>query len=1387
MRALWKWIAGIVAIVLLLVAAVFGFYFWLDTSSGHKFIARQVAAYEFENGLNIRIGKIDGSIYGEAELIDVRIQDDKGTFASIPIARLNWHPFDYFYGRVSIDALTAQTAYVRRLPELRIIPDRGEPFFPDLDIRIDRLQFDRIVFDKAITGKEQILGLQAKARIVDARALIDATGQTAEGDRLVARLDAIPDKDHLDLAMRLDGPSEGLAAGLLGLDAPVKLRLDGKGSWSKWDGKLNAEAGKDRSADLMLSARDGKFAAAGDILPGKFEGDNGFGALLAPKFKFELVADFEKRVARITGNLISDKIRLDAAGTVDLADSLFQKMAVNVRIPRKVTLSGGIATQGANGKFLLDGPIAAPQIDYSVTADQLQWGEFAFFGLSATGMARSEKDFVRIPVSARARRMTGFEVTDKRILENIRLDGDLAYSNGRLLSERLNLRSNRVSAVLKGAADFSKGQLAASIKGKIDRYRIESVGLFDIDADLGLKSRMRNDYALSGTVRARSTQLFSDGVRDFLGGQMLVRAGIGLSENGMVQITSAQMTAPKLRLNKGSGTYVMASGIVRFVGSGYSTEYGPVGIAVSGTLTEPVAKVTAQRPGMGIGLADVSAMVKRTAQGFSVLFTATTDFGPLDGDVDILSNTENLVLDVKRADFSGIRFGGRLQQLPAGPFAGQLIGSGSGFDGVAELSAQGRYQRAVIKATAANAALQGQKTLRIGRGIVDADIVFFEQPQVRADVQLADATIDSLFIGAARGKIDYRNGQGNAQFLAEGRSTFPFRIAANGQLTPDLWTVALRGRANGISFSSAKPVRVAPVKNGYALLPSAIKVGNGTIRLEGRYADALQIRSNIDNVNLAILNPMLPGFEMGGRASGVIDWNQTSFDAVPQAQGRLEIKRFTRNSVGTPSQPVNFSLKGNLDTDGGEFSARILRQSAKVGRLQVKLGALPTGPGEWIDKLLEAPLSGGIRYNGPSDLLFSLATLANQSLVGPVAVAADFSGNLRAPLLTGSVRSDNLIYENETYGTRLTNLRVRGVFNSDVLDLTEISAKAGDGTVSGQGIINLSFEKGFPAKIDLDLDRARLARSELVTTAATGKIEVTNTPGNGALVSGTLALPETRFRIVRQNAASVTTLTGVRRKSASGPTRINGDANPVSSLPSNWKLNIRLVASDELYISGMGLESEWKADLRVTGTSDAPFITGDLQLVRGTLGFAGRSFGIETGRLTFNGGEYSNPSLRVIAASEVDGTTVRVEVRGTGNKPEIFFTSTPALPQDEIMARILFGNSVAELSAVQAVQLAASLNSLRAAPGGLNPLGVLQSATGLDRLRILNPDEQAGRGTAIALGQYITNDVYVEIITDARGYTASQIEISLTPALSVLSQLSSFGTSNVSVRYRKDY
>ena len=75
----------------------------------------------------------------------------------------------------------------------------------------------------------------------------------------------------------------------------------------------------------------------------------------------------------------------------------------------------------------------------------------------------------------------------------------------------------------------------------------------------------------------------------------------------------------------------------------------------------------------------------------------------------------------------------------------------------------------------------------------------------------------------------------------------------------------------------------------------------------------------------------------------------------------------------------------------------------------------------------------------------------------------------------------------------------------------------------------------------------------------------------------------------------------------------------------------------------------------------------------------------------------------------------------------------------------------------------------------------------LDRLRVLGADESAGRGTALAAGKYISNNLYVEIVTDARGFTATQLEISLSRALSILSQTSSFGGSTVNLRYKKSY
>jgi translocation and assembly module TamB len=219
----------------------------------------------------------------------------------------------------------------------------------------------------------------------------------------------------------------------------------------------------------------------------------------------------------------------------------------------------------------------------------------------------------------------------------------------------------------------------------------------------------------------------------------------------------------------------------------------------------------------------------------------------------------------------------------------------------------------------------------------------------------------------------------------------------------------------------------------------------------------------------------------------------------------------------------------------------------------------------------------------------------------------------------------------------------------------------------------------------------------------------------------------------------------------------------------------------------MGLDSEWKTSLRVRGTTANPIVTGTATVVRGTYSFAGKRFTLDRGTIRFEGGPLADPQLDISASTTVNGITAVINITGTGQHPQIEFTSDPALPQDEVLSRLLFGDDPANLSAMQAIQLAAALNSLRGSGGGLNPLGKLRSATGIDKLEILGSDQTTGRGTAVAAGKYITNDIYVQIITDARGYTATQLEISLTNALSVLTEVGSFGGSSGSIQYKKDY
>ncbi len=1385
-RLPWVVVGVPMALLLLIALAVV----LLDTGPGRRFVADQIASLPFENGMQIEVARIDGSLYGKMVLHDLSVKDPKGEFLYSPEVHVDWRPFKYLLSHVDVHSATAQRVVLRRVPEFRATPPSDEPLLPDLDIDIGLLRVDRLIAEKAVTGEQRIARLNGKAHISDGRAQVTIDARTLQsaagggGDVLALVLDAVPEANRLDIDLDLNAPGDGLLAALAGFDEPLHATLKGKGDYAKWDGKFNATYAAKPMAVLDVKARENTVAVNGPLTLENYLPPS-TAALFTPSADLKLSAVLKERRADVAGTLNSEAMQLNANGGVDLSDNTFDGLKMAFVLLRPSALAPNLSGSGLRAMLTLDGAFTTPKVAYAINANRLAMNDMGLEQFAAKGNARVDTDRIIIPVSATARRITGLDTVAGGTLANVRLDGDLAIDGPRVLSDNMRIRSDRIDAKAILVANMKTGLYTGALNGNIDNYRLESVGIFNIETDLDLETDSRG-FALAGKVRARSTRLLNDSLQSYLGGNFSASSDVRYGSDGTVRFANLRLTAPDLRIVSGSGSY-SESGQINLVAAGVSDRYGKLGARVTGTLTNPDARITAERPGLGIGLADLEARITGARNGYRLVMTGGTDYGPLTADV-VLGTRGATRIDINSANLSGVDFTGSMVQTGAGPFTGTLHADGNGLGGIVNLSAQGRYQAVNFNVRARNTNFEGAAGLAIGSAIIDGRAVLYDQPEIVADVQLADTQYGTFYLNAARAKVDYQGGTGSAQALIEGTSGAPFRVALNAELTPKLWRVALNGKSRGIAFSTVSPARIVP-GNTYKLLPTTIRSGSGTIRLAGEYGKGLKIQSRMEGLDVAVVNAFVPGMGLGGKATGSLDFEQANASAFPRADARIKLDDFTRTSAATVSQPVDITFVGKLLPDGGEARAVIRERGSVIGRLVATLRPLGPGSGSWTTRLMEAPLGGGIRYNGPAATLFSFAGQPGQSLTGPMGIAADFSCRVSDPCIAGIVRGKGLTYQNQLYGTRLRDMELAGRFNGNRLEIEKLNARAGDGTVSAAGYISLAAEQGYPMDVAVQLDRARLARGDALSASATGDLRLTKSGMQPALLSGHLRLPETRYKIVRQGAAEVPQLTGVSFKPRTRPVRVSGEER-AQTMPSAFgllRLDIALRAPEKLYVSGMGLESEWNADLNVGGTTAQPNVTGTVDLIRGTLDFAGRSFELNEGAVNFTGGAEFNPSIRIVATEDVEDVTVNVNISGRAMNPEITFTSVPGLPQDEILSRVLFGSSIANLSAIQAVQLATSLNSLRGSGGGLNPLGKLRSATGIDRLRILGADEAAGRGTALAAGQYITDDIYVELITDARGFTATQLEVAITPWLSVLSQAGGSGATNVNLRIKKNY
>src|SRR5574339_33364 len=79
-------------LLLVLMALAVGGLILLDTAPGHRFIVDRLAKVETATGLKIRVGRIEGAIYGVARLKGVAVSDPRGVFLTSPEITVDWSP-----------------------------------------------------------------------------------------------------------------------------------------------------------------------------------------------------------------------------------------------------------------------------------------------------------------------------------------------------------------------------------------------------------------------------------------------------------------------------------------------------------------------------------------------------------------------------------------------------------------------------------------------------------------------------------------------------------------------------------------------------------------------------------------------------------------------------------------------------------------------------------------------------------------------------------------------------------------------------------------------------------------------------------------------------------------------------------------------------------------------------------------------------------------------------------------------------------------------------------------------------------------------------------------------------------------------------------------------
>lgn len=644
-----------------------------------------------------------------------------------------------------------------------------------------------------------------------------------------------------------------------------------------------------------------------------------------------------------------------------------------------------------------------------------------------------------------------------------------------------------------------------------------------------------------------------------------------------------------------------------------------------------------------------------------------------------------------------------------------------------------------------------------------ADQLDLDVALVALPLSIANSVKPELGLGGqldGKLKITGAKSSPNVNFDLAGKSLSASALTQAGISSLDL---SAKGQSQGETLSIN-----AGLKSPEGLDATAtgnVPLGKGQLGLDVRLAA----------LPLAILNAVAPGNDLAGnitgnaRVTGTLEQPAASFNLAGSSISAAPLAE-------AGAAPLQFTAEGGFAND-----ALTLNSAQVQGPQGLTLSARGTVP------LAGAGLGISIAGEAPLALANRLLAERGTQAVGKVTMQADISGSIASPAINGRITaSDASVVDPET-NLRLTGISASASINGDVINIENVSgAVTGGGKVSANGTISIAPDQGMPANIAINLDNVRYADGDLVVATVNGKISITGALAHDPLIGGKIDVVRAEISVPENFAGGASAIDVRHRNTPKGVAETlkrakANDGTPVpNARPSVARLDMTVNAPNKVFVRGRGLDAELGGTVRLTGPVTNIQPVGALNMIRGRIGILGQRITFDEGTVTLVGD--LDPYLNFVARSEGTDITVFVTVKGRASDVDVSFSSQPELPQDEVLARLIFNRSINELSAFQIAQLAAAAAEL-AGGGSSSLLNSLRSGTGLDDLDIIT-DSEGNAG--VRAGRYIQDNIYLGVEAGAGGDAKGTINLDITDNLKAKGSMGTIDSS-VGIFYEKDY